>query len=372
MSTPYDSLNDGLIDIEAAITSVDVVGGITPEVHGGVLERVLRTVYAVSGSGVAGAAFLGGSGLPDGGLGVVDDHYVRYEDGKVYKKTGVSTWTYTGYTLKGAAGATGSPGATGPAGAAGASRDLRVSGTELQTKLSTEPVGSYTTIYDLATIQPVIAIASGTLTLKYKLAGQDDSAAVTLYDLSNLAPAFRVQSDMLQWKLASQGDVDYQDVFDFADYLPVFRNNLGTLEWKYANEDNSAYRSLGGLETVSVIDGDALSIDVTLSNITPDTSTGEAPSADQLGAILKGIDNYASGGKVKMRIGTLSAGDITANSHDFSVALANPANAVVLHNGTALASGLVTVNSAGVMSWTNGGTFDGVAAEDDSVILLSY
>lgn len=43
------------------------------------------------------------------------------------------------------------------------------------------------------------------------------------------------------------------------------------------------------------LDGDKVDIDVSLSNITPDTSPGEVDNAAELGAILVGIDNALGG-----------------------------------------------------------------------------
>ena len=43
------------------------------------------------------------------------------------------------------------------------------------------------------------------------------------------------------------------------------------------------------------LDGDKVDIDVTLSNITPDTTPGEVDNAAELGAILVGIDNFLAG-----------------------------------------------------------------------------
>lgn len=77
------------------------------------------TVSATGGVGPAGSQILTGSGIPSGGLGVVNDFYLNTTNGNYYLKTGASTWTLQANLTgpAGPAGATGPTGATGPSGA---------------------------------------------------------------------------------------------------------------------------------------------------------------------------------------------------------------------------------------------------------------
>lgn len=63
-------------------------------------------------NGVDGATWLGGSGVPSSGIGVVNDFYLDTVNSNVYKKTGASTWTLQ-VNIKGATGAAGTPGTNG-------------------------------------------------------------------------------------------------------------------------------------------------------------------------------------------------------------------------------------------------------------------
>lgn len=68
--------------------------------------------------GVNGATWLGGSGAPSSGIGVVNDFYLDTTSSDIYKKTGVSTWTLQ-VNIKGATGAAGTPGTPGTNGTNG-------------------------------------------------------------------------------------------------------------------------------------------------------------------------------------------------------------------------------------------------------------
>lgn len=90
------------------------------------LKTTYRPTYRVqSGSEIAaadlGGGMRGGSGVPVANLGIIDDLYIDTDNGKLYKKTAVSTWEFqydtTGTT--GAAGDTWLDGAGVPAGALG-------------------------------------------------------------------------------------------------------------------------------------------------------------------------------------------------------------------------------------------------------------
>lgn len=70
-------------------------------------------------NGTNGATWLGGSGAPSSGIGVVNDFYLDTVSSDIYKKTGVSTWTLQ-VNIKGATGATGAAGTNGTNGTNGA------------------------------------------------------------------------------------------------------------------------------------------------------------------------------------------------------------------------------------------------------------
>lgn len=366
----FNDLNAGLSEIDSQITNKVATNSINPVQHGTLLRKILRTVFDVSSSGVDGEAWLGGSGLPGSGLGEVGDHYVRLESGQVYLKTGVATWTDTGYSLRGLTGPQGNPGVNGTNGAAGASRDLQVNGTVLQTKLSTEGSGSWANLYDLANLAPVISVDTD-LNLLFRLSNEAPGDAVVLYDFTNLAPNLRVESGLLQWKLAVQSAMDYQILLDLDDITPEFRDNAGTLQWKYVSEDSGAWRNVGSLGTTSGIDGDRVVIDQTLTAITPVIEGPFSTATSHLAAIIKGIDTILSRGIVKMRHATLDNTAITNREVNFNVVLSDAANAQVVLAGTFVDSDIVTVSTSGVMTWPAGGAFASAASEGMQVILLS-
>ena len=78
-------------------------------------EHLANKAYvdANAGSGVVGAKWLTGTGVPAGALGTVGDWYFQQGTDQIYEKTGVSTWTLR-------ADVTGAPGPTGPTGPTGA------------------------------------------------------------------------------------------------------------------------------------------------------------------------------------------------------------------------------------------------------------
>lgn len=67
---------------------------------------------AAGTNGTDANQWFAGSGAAAGGLGSIGDFYLESITGDIYEKTGIATWTTTGYNIKGPQGATG---ATGPA-----------------------------------------------------------------------------------------------------------------------------------------------------------------------------------------------------------------------------------------------------------------
>ncbi|MBL4800746.1 MAG: collagen-like protein [Emcibacter sp.] len=100
------------------------------------LKANYRPNYRVqSGDEIAsiqlGGTWQSGEGLPGGGIGIEDDFYINTDNGNVYKKTDVSTWTFQ-YDLTGEAGADGDTwldGAGLPAGGLGTVGDYYLNGT---------------------------------------------------------------------------------------------------------------------------------------------------------------------------------------------------------------------------------------------------
>ena len=78
---------------------------------------VIPTVSINGADGTDGSQILTGTTAPSGATGAVGDYYINTTNGFLYKKTGLSAWTYL-FTMIGATGATG---ATGAAGASGTS-----------------------------------------------------------------------------------------------------------------------------------------------------------------------------------------------------------------------------------------------------------
>ena len=368
--TGFNDLSEGLTEIDTQITNKVAANSISPAQHGPLLRKILRTVLDVSTTGIDGAGWLVGAVLPSSGLGPVGDHYVRLDNGQVYLKTGVATWTDTGYSLRGLTGATGATGANGSNGAPGASRDMQAVGTALQTKLSTQGSGSWTTIYDLANLSPVMTVDDD-LNLLYRLTNQPVGDAVVLYDFTNLAPNFRVDSGLLQWKLAIQPTIDYQTLLELEDITPERRDNAGTLQWKYVGEGSGAWRSIGSLGSTSSIDGDKVVVDQTFTSITPIIEGPFSTATTHLAAILKGIDTILSRGILKMRRLVLDAPAISGRTLDFNVVLSDAANAQVVLDDVFVDPASVTVSASGVMTWPGGGSFETAAVAGMQVILFS-
>ena len=70
-------------------------------------------------TGGRGSSFLFGNGVPPPMLGNIGDSYIDLNNGNIYVKTGVNTWTFTGNSLKGPTGNTGATGVAGPTGGTG-------------------------------------------------------------------------------------------------------------------------------------------------------------------------------------------------------------------------------------------------------------
>lgn len=82
------------------------------------------------------------------------------------------------------------------------------------------------------------------------------------------------------------------------------------------------------------IDGDQLDIDISLSNITPNTTPAEVNDAKQLGAILKGIDDAIGGiGQTKPYAFTVTATDVTNRYKDLPDTPKTPARVLVIIKG---------------------------------------
>jgi hypothetical protein len=102
------------------ITSGVNTGDIYKKTGAGWGTALFNTKGATGSNGANGAAWYSGVGVPTGGLGVIDDYYLKSDDGIVYKKTGATTWASQLFSLKGAAGAASTvPGPTGGAGPKG-------------------------------------------------------------------------------------------------------------------------------------------------------------------------------------------------------------------------------------------------------------
>ena len=102
------------------ITSGPNTGDIYKKASGGWGTALFNTKGATGANGANGAAWYSGVGVPSGGLGVIDDYYLKSDDGIVYKKTGASTWASQLFSLKGATGdASTVAGPQGPAGTKG-------------------------------------------------------------------------------------------------------------------------------------------------------------------------------------------------------------------------------------------------------------
>ena len=364
----FDDLSSGLTEIDTQITDKTSANSITPVQHGTLLRKILRTVFDISLTGTPGASFLAGAGVPASGLGVEGDLYLRLSNGQVYEKTGELTWTDTGYSLRGQTGATGATGTAGSAGSNGASRDLRVSGTELQTKLSTEDSGSWVAIYDLEDIQPVISVDVD-LDLNYRLTFQDEGDAVTLFSFASLASELRTDASVLQWKLTVQADEDYQDLFDFDTITPEFRDNAGTLEWKYLTD--VSWTVIGSLGSTAGIDGDKLPMAIPLAGLTPRVQPPYTSLSMQLGSILLGISDTLGAGMLRMKSVQLDPPAISGRTLDFAVSLSDPSNARVVLDNLFVDMTDVTVSALGVMTWPAAGAFETAATSGMIVTLFS-
>ena len=393
----YSSLPSGITEIDQVISDQVDNDSIGPTSLGGVLRRILRTVFDVSASAIepCNTCWFVGEGNPSGEVGKEGDHYLDLLTGKVFEFVGVGEvsitdipdidveiitegdledfytgWVDTGYTVRGERGLTGATGAAGTAGAAGASVDIRVQGTELQTKLTNEADLAYSAVFDFSTIDPELSVTVDRV-LEYKLAGQLPSAAQELFDFSTLAPVLRVDSTDLQWKLAVQALEDYQTIFDLDSITPVLRVSGGQLQYKYANQDDAEYADIGAIAPVSQLVGSQLPIDVTFSNIVPDITPASVSATDQLGAVLKGIDNVLTDARLKMRSVTVDAAMITARTVDFSVPLTSAVSANVVLDGAFIDPSTVSINSSVVMTWVAAGTFDSAVSDGSRVILFS-
>ena len=393
----YSSLPNGIADIDQIVSDQVNTDSISPTSLGGVLRRILRTVYDVSvdSGNSCNSCWLVGEGNPSSEVGSEGDFYLNVLTGEIFENTGVGDqavpdaisidtdvitdedlenfytgWTSTGLTIQGPAGSTGPAGTPGVNGADGASVDIRLNGTQLQTKLTSEPSTSYSTVFDFNTVEPVLSVTTDRV-LKYKLSGKPDASAVSLYDFSTLAPVIRVDNTNLQWKLAVQPLGDYQTIFNIGSITPVLRISGGQIQYKYSTQPDSAYVNLGAVTPVSALVGSQLPIDVAFTNIVPDVTPASVSTPGELGAILKGVDNALSSARLKMRSVTLNSAMVTARSVDFAVALVDSANANVVLDGQFIDPSTVSINSSGVMTWASGGTFDGAVTSTSRVILFS-
>jgi hypothetical protein len=397
MEQGFTSLSAGIAEIDQAVTDKTTADLVTNTGLGAVLRRILRTVYEINPdvSGTCQNCFFYGQGAPAAELGKEDDWYLQIDTGDIWAHSGASaqntpapipvdieviteedlenffgSWAKTGITLKGPTGPTGLTGPAGTNGTNGASVDVRMSGTELQTKLTNQLDTSYVTRFDFADITPVVTV-SPDLDLNYRLAGDAPEEAATIFDLASLTPRMRVDSNKLQWKLTVQPDTDYVDVLNLNTITPVFRIVNRDVQYKYASQADSSYTSIGELDSASQLDGDIIPVSVALSNITPDTTPEQVTAADQLGAIIKGIDNALTQAPLKMRAVQVDAAMVTARSVNFSVELRDPANAVVVLDGSFRPAGQVSVNANGVMTWAAGGAFASAITSSSYVILFS-
>lgn len=167
--------------------------------------------------GTDGLSFLQGAGVPGSGLGVVGDSYLDSSTGNVYKKTGVSTWTFT-ISIIGPTGATGATGAAGAAGASGvavlynsATNANNGSTTSSFVTLDTYtlPANSLTTNGDQIKIHGVFSLgfqaATGTNLARITFNGND----VFSVPLDFFPNDFTAEIDVRLWR-TSNTTVDYE------------------------------------------------------------------------------------------------------------------------------------------------------------------